>query len=112
MSIPTFNNFLNEGINDYQVGDLVLIRYNRTGDITPVKIIEKKTHGYFIVSHKVKGSFLYNSPDHGVKVGDIVGRYRGVSELETTPKNMNPNYNPNVSGQIPGWDSYNNDISF
>ena len=67
-----FKEFVNEKyqntVKDYAVGDLVLIRYFLTGDVCPVRIIEKKSHSYYIVTHKVDGSFLTNAPDHGVKV--------------------------------------------
>lgn len=115
-NILNYNNFLNERKmeNDYMVGDIVMIRYYLTGDLCPVKIIAKKTKNYFIVSHKVKDSFLYNAPDHGVKGNEIIGRYKGVGDpINTTDRSAeNPNIQPNVSGMVPGWDSWSNDISF
>ena len=124
-----YNDFLNEKRkteNDYAVGDIVMIRYYLTGDLCPVKIIEKKTKNYFIVSHKVKDSFIYNAPDHGVKESEIIGRYKGVGDpINTTGRYAeNPRIQPDVSGMVAGWGSWNgtgiqpgrssmsNDISF
>ncbi|MFW6226077.1 MAG: hypothetical protein ACOC3V_03890 [bacterium] len=116
MKIFKYNEFLNEsvGLNDYAVGDTVLIRYYLTGDITPVKIISKKTHNYFIVSHRVKGSFIPNAPNHGIRKNEIIGRTQGVGDpVDTTDRFMeNPTIQPNISGIIPGWDSWSNDIAF
>ncbi|MFA5587100.1 MAG: hypothetical protein WDA02_11360 [Saccharofermentanales bacterium] len=115
MKILKFDNFVNERyektVKDYAVGDTVLIRYNLTGDVTPVKIIDKKSHSYFIVSHKVEGSHLYNAPDHGVKVDEIIGRTSGVAYMDND-QTTNPNIKPDTSGIIPGWNSFSNDISF
>jgi len=112
-----FKSFVNENNStDYKVGDTVLIRYWLTGDITPVKLIEKPAKNYFIVSHKILNQPLFNAPDHGVKKSDILGRYTG--ELVEPPfdpdkiSTQNPNIRPNTSGIIPGWNSWNNDISF
>ena len=114
MKILKFDNFINERYEqttkDYAVGDLVFIRYSLTGDVTPVKIIEKKSHSYFIVSHKVDGSHLYNAPDHGVKVGEIIGRYQGVANMNDEDI-KDPNIKPDTSGMVPGWNSFSNDIS-
>jgi hypothetical protein len=113
-----YEQFLNEKYrntdNDYAVGDIVMIRYNLTGDLCPVEIIAKKTHNYFIVSHKVKDSHLYNAPDHGIKSSEIIGRHRGVGDpISTTDrKTENPTMQPDTSGIIPGGDSWSNDISF
>ena len=113
-----YDDFLNERYprseSDYAVGDIVMIRYYLTGDLCPVKIIVKKTKNYFIVSHKVKDSHLYNAPDHGVKGSEIIGRFEGVAEpINTTDRTTeNPRIQPNVSGMVPGWDSWSNDISF
>ena len=114
--VLNYDDFLNERKteNDYAVGDIVMIRYYLTGDLTPVKIINKKSKNFFIVSHKVKDSHLYNAPDHGVKLSEIIGRYKGVGDpINTTDRDTeNPRISPNVSGMIPGWDSFSNDISF
>jgi hypothetical protein len=59
-----FNSYIKENYTDYKVGDIVLIRYWLTGDITPVKIIEQKTKNYFIVSHKIEYSHVFNAPDY------------------------------------------------
>jgi len=116
MKILKFDNFVNERyektVKDYAVGDLVFIRYNLTGDVTPVKIIEKKSHSYYIVSHKIEGSHLYNAPDHGVKVDEIIGRYQSVADIQGDDKTQNPNIRSDTSGLIPGWNSFSNDISF
>jgi len=100
--------------NDYAVGDIVMIRYYLTGDLCPVEITAKKTHNYFIVSHKVKDSHLYNAPDHGIKSSEIIGRHRGIGDpISTTDrKTENPTMQPDTSGIIPGNDSRHNDISF
>lgn len=113
-----YNDFLNEkrkNENDYAVGDIVMIRYYLTGDLCPVEIIEKVTKNYFIVSHKVQDSFLYNAPNHGVKIGEILGRYKGVGDpINTTDRTVNnPRLQPDVSGMVAGWDSRpSNDIAF
>ena len=111
-----FDTFVNEQqINTPQVGDIVMIRYWLTGDITPVKIIEKKTKNYFIVSHKVEKSQLFNAPDHGIKKGEILGIQKGVSDpVNSTERYLeNPNIRPDTSGLIPGANSYpSNDIAF
>jgi hypothetical protein len=113
-NILDFSNFINEKYNkdlEFSVGDIVLIRYWLTGDIVPVKIIEKKTHSYFIVSHKVEGSNLVNVKDHGIKKNSILGMYKGISEPVDPQETMNPNIRPNISGIVPGWNSWNNDIN-
>ena len=117
-NLLNFTDFLNEKYRrtecDYAVGDTVMIRYFLTGDLSPVKIIAKKSKNYFIVSHKVKDSNLYNAPDHGVRGNEIIGRIEGVAEpINTTNRTMeNPVIQPNVSGMVPGWNSWHNDISF
>ena len=128
-NVLKYDDFLNEKKheNDYAVGDIVMIRYYLTGDLCPVKILIKKTKSYFIVSHKVKDSHLYNAPDHGVKLGEIIGRYSGVGDpINTTDRGAeNPNIRPDTSGMVAGWNSWNsgtgiqpgrssmsNDISF
>jgi len=113
MKVLNYNDFLNEKYrkteSDYAVGDIVMIRYYLTGDLCPVKIIRKETKNYFIVSHKVKDSFLFGAPDHGVKVSDIIGRYKGVSDpINTTDRYAeNPTIQPDVSGMVASWDSWN-----
>ena len=115
MIIKKFNSFINEryqkSINDYAVGDMVLIRYYLTGDITPVKIIEKKSNSYFIVSHKVEGSYLSNAPDHGIKVNDIISRNKS-EDIADQEQTQSPKVKPDTSGFVPGWDSFSNDIAF
>jgi hypothetical protein len=116
--VLNYNDFLNEKYrkteNDYAVGDIVIIRYYLTGDLVPAKIISKKTHNYFIVSHKVENSPLFNASDHGIKLDEIIGRYKGVDDpVNTTDrKTMNPSISPSNGGIIPGGDSWSNDISF
>ena len=116
--VLNYNDFLNEKYlktdSDYAVGDIVMIRYYLTGDLCPVKIITKKLKNYFIVSHKVQDSHLYNAPDHGVKLSEIIGRYKGVGDpINSTDRTTeNPRINPNVSGMVPGWNSWSNDIAF
>lgn len=101
--------------SEYVVGDIVFINYFFTGDMTPVKIKEKKGHGYFIVSHKVKNSHFFNAPDHGIKKDDIVGMYQGTNQpVNSTERRLdNPTFDPDVSRSIPNWNSFNsNDIAF
>lgn len=98
--------------DSYIAGDTVFIRYDVTGDIVPVKISKKLTKNNFIVSHKVKNSFLYNAPDHEVSLQDIVGRYTPDEEKIGLDPTVNPNIRPDTSGLIPGWNSWNNDMSF
>ena len=115
-NLLNYNDFLNERKTecDYAVGDTVIIRYYLTGDLCPVKIIAKKSKNYFIVSHKVKDSHLYNAPDHGVRGNEIIGRTEGVGDpINTTDREIeNPTLQPNVSGMVPGYSSWHNDISF
>jgi hypothetical protein len=116
-NIHNFEEFLFERYkaagNDYAVGDIVLIRYFLTGDPTPVKIINKKSKNYFIVSHKVENSPFYNAPDHGIHANEIISRYSGVGDpVDATQRYiMNPNIRPDTSGIMPGWNSWNNDIN-
>jgi hypothetical protein len=117
-----FKEFLNENYNEYAVGDTVLIRYWLSGDISPVKILEKPTKNYYVVTHKVEGSNLFNAPDHGIKPSDILGMYKGINEpLDSTKRYAeNPTINPNIRpgnnydamGIQPGRNSISNDISF
>ncbi len=118
MKLFKYEEFLNEkykkDFNDYSVGDIVMIRYSMTGDLCPVKIIGKKTHNYYLVSHKVEGSHLMNAPDHGIKISEIIGRTEGVGDpINTTDRRTeNPYMQPDTSGLIPGGDSWSNDLSF
>lgn len=109
-----FEQFVNETNNDYSVGDIVMIRYWLTGDVTPVKIIEKITKNNFIVSHKVENSSLFNAPNQQIKKTQIIGIHKGVGDpVDSTARYVeNPNIRPDTSGLIPGWNSWNNDISF
>lgn len=110
-----FNTFiLKEGRIDYREGDSVMIRYWLTGDIVPVKIVKKKAKNFYIVSHKLEDSHLHNAPDHGVRGSEILGLYKGVGDpVNSTERYLeNPNIRPDTSGIIPGWNSWNNDISF
>ena len=115
-NVLNYDDFLNEKRTecDYAVGDIVMIRYYLTGDVTPVEITAKKTKNYFIVSYKVKDSTLYNAPDHGVKATQIIGRFTSVADpIDTTDrKTENPRISPSTAGIIPGNDSVHNDISF
>jgi len=97
------------------VGDIVMIRYWLTGDITPVKIKEKITKNNFIVSHKVEDSQLFNAPDQEIKKTQIIGVVRGVGQpVDATARYVeNPNIRPDTSGLIPGANSWtSNDIAF
>ena len=97
------------------VGDIVMIRYWLTGDISPVKIIEKITQNNFIVSFKVENSSLVNAPDQEIKKSQIIGLQKGVGEpVDSTSRYVeNPNIRPDTSGIIPGANSWpSNDIAF
>ena len=114
-----FKEFLKEAKeidkNDFMVGDIVMIRYWLTGDITPVKLIEKITKNNFIASHKVENNPLFNAPDQEIKVSQIIGLYKGVGEpVDSTSRYVeNPNIRPDTSGIIPGANSWpSNDIAF
>ncbi len=113
-----FSEFVNEAWQQdkksYMVGDIVMIRYWLTGDITPVKIIKRITKNNFIVSHKVENSSLFNAPDQEIKKTQIIGVVKPVGEpVDATSRYVeNPNIRPDTSGLIPGWNSWNNDISF
>ena len=117
MKLFKYDQFINEEYrkdhNDYSVGDTVMIRFGMTGDLCPVKITAKKTHNYFIVSHKVEGSHVFNAPDHGIKSSEIIARTEGVGDpINTTDrKTENPSMQPDTSGIIPGGDSWSNDIT-
>jgi hypothetical protein len=120
-----FDNFINERYSkdkEYAVGDIVMIQYWLTGDIVPVKIIDKQSHNNYIVSHKVDTSNfsipnidnnVKNAPDHEVKGQFIIGKITG-NDSPVEPENditQNPRIRPDTSGLIPGWNSWNNDIS-
>ena len=113
--ITKFKDYITEkyqNTESYLVGDKVFIRYHVTGDVTPVKIVKKLTKNNIIVSHKVDNSFLYNAPDHEISLQDIVGRYSGTDDEVGLNPTVNPNIRPDTSGLIPGWNSWNNDMSF
>lgn len=110
----TFKEYLKENAksrysNNYRVGDIVYIRYWLTGDMTPVKLKEKIGNS-FLVSHKVENSHYFNAPEHTVKKDDIVGMYQGITSAPFNTDNRlnNPTYNPDVSGSIPTWNTFNN----
>ena len=124
-NIMDYNTFINEKYSkdtEYVVGDIVLIEYWLTGDIVPVKIIKKLTHNNYIVSHKVDNSNFYvpnivpnliNAPDQEIKSEFIIGKVAGNdSAVEPVDDiTQNPKIRPDTSGIIPGWNSWNNDIS-
>jgi len=117
--LKRFEEYVNEtkemGINDVMVGDIVMIRYWLTGDITPVKITKKITKNNFIVSHKVENSELFHAPDQEIKRTQIIGTIKGVGEpVDATARYVeNPNIRPDTSGLIPGANSWpSNDIAF
>ena len=116
-----FKSYINENYTTYKVGDTVKIRYWLTGDICPVKIIDNPTKNYFIVSHKIEGSSLFNAPDQGIKLSEILGMHQGIETPFDNAKRLteNPTLRPDVSGLIPTWGSWNknmtntnNDMSF
>ena len=107
--IYKFKEFVNEKYNkgiEYVVGDIVMIRYWLSGDIVPVKIIAKPSHNNYIISFKVDGSAIFNAADQEIKGSDIIGKQ--VAPIQTI---QNPKLKPVISGMVPGWDSWNNDIS-
>ena len=114
--MKSFKEFVKESkTNDYMIGDIVMIRYWLTGDITPVKLIEKITQNNFIASHKVEYSELFNAPDQEIKKSQIIWLYKGVGEpVDSTSRYVeNPNIRPDTSGIIPGANSWpSNDIAF
>ena len=108
-----FNAYIKENYTDYKESDIVLIRYWLTGDITPVKIIEQKTKNYYIVSHKIEYSQLFNAPNHGIKKSEIMGLYQSDEPLVSSQRRAeNPRTNPNIGGFIPGGSSWSDDIAF
>jgi hypothetical protein len=62
--------------NTYAVGDVVMIRYWQTGDLTPVKIIKIKSKNSYVVDFSIEGSLFRNAPETSIKSTDIVGMYR------------------------------------
>ena len=84
--------------NDYMIGDIVLIKYHLTGDITPVRI--NKIYGQKIsVSHQdvAKAGFDTNyrcAPDEVISRWEIIDRFYGIDEpAEPTVKTINPRFN-------------------
>ena len=115
MKILKYNDLLNENQSesDYAVGEIVMIRYGLSGDVCPVKIIKKISRNNFIVSHKVENSYTFGADDQEVKKSEIMGRYRGASDsIDTNRTTENPRIQPDVSGMVPGWNSWSNDIAF
>ena len=62
--------------NSYAVGDIVLIRYWETGDLTPVKITKILSKNSYYITHNIEGSLFRNAPDTTVKSTNIIGMYR------------------------------------
>ena len=62
--------------NIYSVGDVVMIRYWETGDMTPVKIINIESKNSYTVDYNIEGSLFRNAPEASIKGTDIVGMYR------------------------------------
>jgi len=95
--IKKFKEFLNESNNDYVVGDVVLIRYYLTGDMTPVKILSINGNK-ITVSHRDAAkqgitTYFVNAPDQTINKYEIVSRYVGVdTPVEPNFKTMNPTY--------------------
>jgi hypothetical protein len=63
--------------NAYSEGDIVLIRYWETGDLTPVKIVKKVNNNNYIIDFKIAGSNFLNAPNQNIKKSDIIGVYKG-----------------------------------
>lgn len=108
-----FKSFVNENYTEYKIGDHVLIRYWLTGDIVPVKIINKKGNNYFIISHKVGYSPVFNGGEYGIKKSQILGMSKDQEDpFDPTRKvTDNPRLRPDTSGVIPGNEPFSNDIS-
>jgi hypothetical protein len=107
--IYKYSEFITERYNkvtEYLVGDVVMIRYWLTGDITPVKIIEKISHNNYIVSFKVEGSHLFNANDLAIKLSDIIGKQTEPLQTLTDPK-----INPVTTNIVPTVNVRSNDIS-
>lgn len=99
-----------EAYNGYKIGDIVLIRYWMTGDITPVKIIEKPMVNNFVVSHKIDGSQIFNAPDQNIKASEILGFSKDVENPFDQVKRIteNPSIRPGTSKEdVPSYNSPN-----
>lgn len=59
----------------YNVNDVILIEYWATGDITPVKIIEK-IGTKFKITHNISQSKIFNAPDEIIKSTDIIDLFK------------------------------------
>lgn len=94
---------LYESYSDYNPGDIVMIRYKLTGDITPVKIIKRYSKNSFLVSHKTEDSYFINAKDESINIKDIIGPYRQLDNFgdATVSVTQNPTINPRVDGVIP-----------
>jgi len=62
--------------NVYTTGDVVMIRYWQTGDMTPVKIIKVNSKNSYTVDFNIEGSLFRNAPEATIKSTDIVAMYR------------------------------------
>lgn len=100
--ITSYDDFINETHNtqkEYAVGDVVLVRYYLTGDITPVKIIDKPSKNYYMVSHDVIGSHIGNAPNMGLKSSQIISKVNSsglvLPTLNTSPTVPNMNITSN-----------------
>ena len=91
-----------ESYNDYNVGDIVLIRYSLTGDITQVKIIKKYGKNNFLVSFQTEDSFFVNAKDQEVNIKEIIGPYRELDNFgnRSVSVTQNPAINPRVDDII------------
>lgn len=59
----------------YKEGDIVLVHYWYTYDVTPVKILEK-VGNKFKITHNVEDSKIFNAPDELIKSSDIIDYFR------------------------------------
>ena len=91
-----------ESYSDYNIGDVVLIRYKITGDITPVKIIKKYSKNSFLVSHKNEESMFTGAKDETINISQIIGPYKQLDNMgDTTMRaTKNPAINPRVDDRI------------
>jgi hypothetical protein len=91
-----------ESYSDYNQGDIVLIRYKITGEITPVKIIKKYSKNSYLISYNTEDSLYHNAKDEAVNISQIIGPYQqlDISGDNTRRVTQNPAINPKVDNII------------
>lgn len=73
----------------YKRGDVVTIRYWKTGDVVPVKIKEKVGKYRYVVSFDVEGNPIPNAPNMTIKSSQIIGPYSLTNDPVTFRNPMN-----------------------